>query len=252
MEQREFLRKQMLKKTREQIEEKFAGKEIHIIKAINLLSDLESINNLMGENVSEWKLRQPTGEAEKEFLNLEKNVKNINEQKEKLTEFIQKEMNTEFPNFSTIATPIIGAKLLASAGSKKRLCFAPASTIQVLGAEKALFNHIKHKARCPKHGHLFNHPLLQRLPKQKRGKAARIMAGKLSIALKQDYFNGENTSKEVIKELEKIIEKISNEPEKIKKPNFSQQKNNSEHKTFTLKKEKHSLKNRIKKKFLQK
>ncbi|HNV01207.1 MAG TPA: hypothetical protein PKK60_02150 [archaeon] len=233
MEQREFLRKQMLKKTREQIEEKFAGKEIHIIKAINLLSDLESINNLMGENVSEWKLRQPTGEAEKEFLNLEKNVKNINDQKEKLIEFIQKEMNTEFPNFATIATPIIGAKLLASAGSKKRLCFAPASTIQVLGAEKALFNHIKHKARCPKHGHLFNHPLLQRLPKQKRGKAARVMAGKLSIALKQDYFNGENTSKEVFKELEKIIEKISNEPEKVKKINTLSQKNSPEHKTFT-------------------
>ena len=151
MNQREFLRKQMLKKTREQIEEKFAGKEIHIIKAINLLTDLESINNLMTENLNEWKLRQPTGEAEKEFLNLEKNVKNINEQKEKLIEFIEKEMSTEFPNFSTIATPIIGAKLLASAGSKKKLCFAPASTIQVLGAEKALFNHIKHKtSQCKK------------------------------------------------------------------------------------------------------
>jgi nucleolar protein 56 len=237
MEQREFLRKQMLKKTREQIEEKFAGKEIHIIKAVNLLSDLESINNLMSENVSEWKVRQPAGNAKNAYTELEKNVQNIGEEREKLIEFIQKEMSEEFPNFSVIATPIIGAKLLASAGSKKRLCFAPSSTIQMLGAEKALFNHIKHKAKCPKHGHLFNHPLLQKLSKQKRGKAARVLAGKLSIALKQDYFNGENNTKEVLSKVEKTIEKISQEPEKIRKPPvFLEQKsqnNQSQHKTFT-------------------
>ncbi len=209
MEQRDFLRKQMLKKTREQINEKMAGKEIHIIKAINLLSDLDSINNLMNENASEWKTRQPTGEAEEAFRVLEKNTESIAQEKEELIKFIEKEMNTEFPNFSTLATPIIGAKLLASAGSKKRLCMMPASTIQVLGAEKALFAHLKKNAKSPKHGHLFNHPLLQNLPRFKRGTAARIIAGKLSIALKQDYFNGENTSKEVLAEIIKKIDELA-------------------------------------------
>jgi len=219
MEQREFLRKQMLKKTREKIEEKFAGKEIHIIKAVNLLTDLESITNLMKENFSEWEKRSPTGEAQKEFVVLEKNVKTVEEEKKSLIEFIEKEMNEELPNFSAIATPIIGAKMLASAGSKKKLCFFPASTIQVLGAEKALFAHIRKGAKSPKHGHLFNHPLLQNLPRSKRGNAARIIAGKLAIALKQDYFKGENTSEETKKEISKKIEELAKAPEKIKEQN---------------------------------
>jgi nucleolar protein 56 len=212
MDSREELRKKLLKKTREQINEKFAGREIHIIKAVRLLSDLESINNLLMENTSEWKVRNPTGEALENFSALEKNNESIAEEKNKLVEFIEKEMSAEFPNFSAIATPVLGAKLLASAGSKQRLCFMPASTIQVLGAEKALFAHMRRHAKSPKHGHLFNHPLMQKLPRIKRGQVARIIAGKLSIALKQDYFNGEDTSRIVLKELEEKITKIFNEP----------------------------------------
>jgi RNA processing factor Prp31 len=216
----------MLKKTREQIEEKFAGKEIHIIKAVNLLSDLDSINNLMSENLNEWKIRNPQNEAQNQLETLQRNTIQIQEEKTKLIEFIEKEMQEEFPNFSQIATPIIGAKLLSEAGSKKRLCFMPASTIQVLGAEKALFAHLRKNAKSPKHGHLFNHPLLQNMPRFKRGKAARIIAGKLAIALKQDYFKGEDTSKKVKEELEKKIIEIRNEPEteaqKQKEKNYEQ------------------------------
>ncbi len=215
MEQRDFLRKQMLKKTREQINEKFAGKEIHIIKAVNLLSDLDSINNLMRENLNEWQVRTPSGEALEKFGDLEKNTLLIEEEKAKLNLFIETEMKAEFPNFAEVATPIIGAKLLSEAGSKKRLCFMPASTIQVLGAEKALFAHLRKNAKSPKHGHLFNHPLLQNLPRFKRGKAARIIAGKLAIALKVDYFGGENTAAETKKLLEERITLIANEPETL-------------------------------------
>jgi len=212
MDARIELRKKLLKKTKEQMNEKFAGKEIHIIKAVRLLSDLDSINNLMSENASEWKLRQPSGEAAEAFTQLTENTERIASEKKKLMEFIEKEMGEEFPNFSVLATPVLGAKLLASAGSKKRLCFMPASTIQVLGAEKALFAHMRKHAKSPKHGHLFNHPLMQKLPRFKRGRVARIIAGKLCIALKQDYFNGENTSTKTLKELEKQIEKIASEP----------------------------------------
>jgi len=212
MDARVELRKKLLKKTKEQMNEKFAGKEIHIIKAVRLLSDLDSINNLMSENASEWKMRQPSGEAANAFTELTENTERIASEKKKLMEFIEKEMSAEFPNFAVLATPVLGAKLLASAGSKKRICFMPASTIQVLGAEKALFAHMRKHAKSPKHGHLFNHPLMQKLPRFKRGKVARIIAGKLAIALKQDFFNGENTSKEVLAELEKQIAKIAAEP----------------------------------------
>jgi hypothetical protein len=222
MDLRTELRKKLLKKTREQINEKFAGKEIHIIKAVNLLSDLESVANLLKENTSEWKARAPTGEAQDAFIKLENNSKNIEEEKKSLTEFVEKEMRIEFPSFSVLATPILGAKMLASAGSKKSLCFFPASTIQVLGAEKALFAHMRKGAKSPKHGHLFNHPLLQNLPRFKRGKAARLIAGKLAIALKVDYFNGKIDADEMKKELEEKIREIFEEkatPEEERREN---------------------------------
>jgi hypothetical protein len=240
MEQREFLRKQMLKKTREKIEEKFAGKEIHIIKAVNLLTDLDSVSNLLMENLSEWKKRSPTGEAMDAFNSLEENLKNIEGEKKTLTEFIEKEINAELPNFSAIATPVLGAKMLASAGSKKKLCFFPASTLQVLGAEKALFAHLRRGAKSPKHGHLFNHPLLQNLSRTKRGNAARMIAGKLAISLKQDYFGGENTSEEVLKELREKIDVLAKAPEKERQQKeetqfvpFPSTAKKSESKTFT-------------------
>jgi len=237
MEQRDFLRKKLMKKTREQINEKFAGKEIHIIKAVNLLTDLDSINNLMRENLNEWQVRAPSGEALDAFGELETNTLGIETEKAKLNEFIQKEMRTEFPNFSEVATPIIGAKLLSEAGSKKRLCFMPASTIQVLGAEKALFAHLRKNAKSPKHGHLFNHPLLQNLPRFKRGKAARMIAGKLAIALKQDYFGGENTSAETKKLLEEKITLLLQEPateeQKQKEMEYEQINADRRRETFT-------------------
>ena len=230
MNNRDIIRMKMLKKARESINQKLAGREIHIIKAVNLLTDLDSVNNLLKENASEWKQRKPTGEAIREYQQLEENTQKIEEEKKSLTEFIEKEMASEFPNFSALATPIIGAKLLSSAGSKKRLCFSPSSTIQVLGAEKALFSHIRKNTKSPKHGHIFNHPLMQKLPRSKRGKAARLIAGKLTIALKQDYFGGENTSKQVLNELELEIEKIALEPEKEKKKlsNHDSEKQNKE------------------------
>lgn len=204
---RELLRKRIMKSTINKMTEKMAGREVHIIKATKLTSDLESIINLLGENVNDWEKRQPSNDAMICLEELKKNKDLIEKEKNNLDEFIKNEMEVELPNFSNICGHILGAKILAEAGSKKNLAFFPSSTIQVLGAEKALFSHIKKKTLPPKHGHLFNHPLIQKLPKNKRGKAARIIAGKLSIAAKLDYFK----SKEKIdlkKEVEELINKL--------------------------------------------
>lgn len=224
MEEREFLRKKLMQRTRDKIEEKMAGKEVHIIKAVNLIKDLEAVNNLMNENISDWGKRNPSGEANEMFSELSKNTSLLEEERKKLVEFINKEMAIEFPNFSVLATSIIGAKLLSEAGSKKALTLMPASSLQVLGATKALFAHLKRKATSPKHGHIFNHPLIQKLPKSKRGAASRLIASKLSLALKIDYFNGENKSTEMLKELEEKISLLATAPEKEKtsKPAFNQ------------------------------
>ena len=90
------------------------------------------------------------------------------------------------PNMSHIAGPQLAAKLVAQAGGLKRMSTFPSSTIQVLGAEKALFKHLKSGSRPPKHGLIFQHALISTSPKKVRGKIARALAAKLTIACKAD------------------------------------------------------------------
>ena len=79
----------------------------------------------------------------------------------------------------------------------------PASTIQLLGAEKALFRHIKTNAKSPKHGIIINHQFVQKAQRKNKGKAARILADKLSLCARLDYFKGEFKGEEYKKELER-------------------------------------------------
>ncbi len=96
------------------------------------------------------------------------------------------------PNFAMVAGPTIAAKLIAHAGSLRRLVEMPSSTIQILGAEKALFRHMRNKKRNlpPKHGIIHEHQLIQKSKEEMHGKAARALADKLGIAVKVDYFKG--------------------------------------------------------------
>ena len=204
---RKRLREKLMKKTQTEIAENLAGAEVHIIKAVKLISDLDAVSNLLKENVIDWEKRNPGEGAIKMLDQLKQNQISIETEKQELTNFIEKEMDKELPVFASVAGAVLGAKILAQAGSKKRLAFLPASTVQLLGAEKALFNHLKKQGQCPKHGHLFNHPLIQKLPKPKRGKAARILAGKLAIAAKMDYF-GSTEDIDLLGDAEKKIAKL--------------------------------------------
>jgi nucleolar protein 56 len=124
-------------------------------------------------------------------------------QRDALLEYLELIMQQHTPNIKTVAGPTIGAKLLAMAGSLERLSRMPSSTIQLLGAETALFRHLRNnKARPPKHGIIFNHVLLQRAPKPMRGKVARALADKISIASKVDYFKGEFIGDTLYKQVE--------------------------------------------------
>ncbi|MBM3282003.1 MAG: hypothetical protein FJY86_01515 [Candidatus Diapherotrites archaeon] len=112
----------------------------------------------------------------------------IKKEQTRLNDFVVRQMKDLAPNFSELATPTIAAQLLAKAGSLKHLSELPGSTIQVMGAEEALFSHLKTKTRPPKHGYLFNHPLVKPLPKHARGRMARTLAGKLAICIRVDVF----------------------------------------------------------------
>lgn len=127
--------------------------------------------------------------------------------RKKQESYLEKTMQGYCPNVTSVAGVAIGAKLLAKAGSLKRLSTLPASTVQLLGAEKALFRHLRTGARSPKYGLIFEHDLIGKLDRKSRGKMARCLADKISIAAKVDYFKG----KFVGDQLKKMVEKRCNE-----------------------------------------
>lgn len=92
------------------------------------------------------------------------------------------------PNVTHLAGPIVGARLVALAGGLEPLARLPASTVQLLGAERALFRHLREGTRPPKHGVLFQHPTIRRAPRWQRGALARAFAGKLAIAARADAY----------------------------------------------------------------
>ena len=143
----------------------------------------------------------------KPILNLAEQLDNLYQLKEKQKEYLEKVMKRICPNMLAIAGPLIGAKLTQHAGSLKHLTEFPASTIQLLGAEKALFRHMKTGARPPKYGLIYSHQLIAQAKKKDQGKVARGLADKISIAVKVDHFKGEFIGDKLRKQLEKKFKK---------------------------------------------
>jgi nucleolar protein 56 len=132
-----------------------------------------------------------------------------------LADHIEAAMEVVAPNIKELLTAAVGARLIAKAGSLARLATMPASTIQVLGAEKALFRALKTGARPPKHGILFQHPLIHSAPKWQRGKIARAVASKVAIAAKIDYFRHAGRDATIAEKLKVRLDEIR---EKYKEP----------------------------------
>ncbi|MHA1508212.1 MAG: C/D box methylation guide ribonucleoprotein complex aNOP56 subunit [Promethearchaeota archaeon] len=119
------------------------------------------------------------------------------------------------PNLFALVGGLIGAKLIAKAGSLKKLAFMPASRIQLLGAEKALYRFLKTGEKRPKHGLIFQWNLIRGSKPWNRGKISRVISGKIGISAKVDYFGGEFVADVLSK---KINEKIQEIEEKYPKP----------------------------------
>jgi nucleolar protein 56 len=132
-----------------------------------------------------------------------------------LADHIEFAMETVAPNIKAMLTASVGARIIAKAGSLSRLAVLPASTIQVLGAEKALFRALKTGTRPPKHGLLFQHPLIHAAPKWQRGKIARAVASKLAIAARIDVYRHAEKDLSISKRLDTRIAEIQ---EKYKEP----------------------------------
>lgn len=128
--------------------------------------------------------------------------------RETLEGYIEAIMKEVAPNITALVGPKLGARLLSLAGGLENLAKLPASTIQVLGAEKALFRALRTGGKPPKHGVIFQFPAIHRSPRWQRGKIARALAAKLAIAAKVDYFTGRFIGDKLREELDKRIQEV--------------------------------------------
>ncbi len=136
-------------------------------------------------------------------------IHDLFQRKRQLTEYIEASAKGAIPNMSAVAGAVIACRLLNLAGGLEKMAKMPSSTIQLLGAEKALFRHLKDKTKAPKYGALFAHPLIQQAPKERRGKVARLISAKLSLAARTDFFSKEDKSEEFTNQLQMQVKRFT-------------------------------------------
>jgi nucleolar protein 56 len=173
----------------------------------------------MGADLAETDLTQIQG--------LSRNVLEMYKLRESMEAYLDRTMEEVAPNTKAIVGALLGARIIAIAGGLQSLARRPASTMQVLGAEKALFRSIKTGARPPKHGLIFQHTLVHDAQRWQRGKIARAIAGKLAIAVRIEAFGGAFVGNKLKKDLDRRIEEIRQkypEPPPIKEQKPREQK----------------------------
>ncbi len=158
------------------------------------------VKDAMGANLEKADIRMILAFAE--------DVKLIYGMRKSLSEYVETLMKRHCPNVAAVAGPSTGAELIAEAGSLQRLAMLPSSTIQLLGAEHELFKHLKDKKqRPPKVGVLHSHPLVTSADKRKQGRVAKILADKISIAARVDFFKGAFVGDRLLEEVKERLAK---------------------------------------------
>jgi len=140
--------------------------------------------------------------------NLCKTVLELYKLRQMLEDYLDTAMEEVAPNIKAVVGSLLGARLIALAGGLTNLAKMPSSTIQVLGAEKALFRSLKTGTRPPKHGIIFQHAFLHEAKKWQRGKIARAIAGKLAIAARTDAFGVRYVGEALRADLERRVKEI--------------------------------------------
>jgi len=119
-------------------------------------------------------------------------VISLSEYRVQLSEYLKNRMAAIAPNLSVMVGDLVGARLIAHAGSLMNLAKAPASTVQILGAEKALFRALKTKHDTPKYGLIYHASLIGQCAPKNKGKISRVLAAKCSLAIRVDALGEES------------------------------------------------------------
>ena len=118
-------------------------------------------------------------------------------------------MHAVAPNLSALIGEIVGARLISHSGSLVNLAKCPASTIQILGAEKALFRALKTRSNTPKYGIIFHSSFIGRAGAKNKGRISRYLANKCSIASRLDSFADEPTDLYGLKMKEQVEQRLN-------------------------------------------
>lgn len=151
-------------------------------------------------------------EAIKDLAQLELDIA---EKMEKLDKYLEQSTKQLMPNITYLIDYKIAAELLAKAGTLQKLAIMPAGTLQLLGAEKALFKHLKFGSRPPKYGTLFKLPVVNTAGRFERGRIARIYATKLAIAARADGISKNFIAPKLKEQLDKALAKAASKPKRF-------------------------------------
>ncbi len=157
-----------------------------------------------------------------ELAGLAQMIQQLESRRERLEAYLIQRAESLTGNLAHVVGPLLAARLVSIAGSLEKLARMPASTVQTLGAERALFRHLKTGRPPPKHGVLFQHPLVHTAPWWQRGKIARVLAAKAVIAARADWAGsrdvGESLKASVLKAVETIRKKYPSPPKRKGRP----------------------------------
>jgi nucleolar protein 56 len=191
------------------VREHYSGKDAELLQMVRTLDEMDTVINLLSERAADWYMvRHPAfsrkyrrtpahilvrtmREKSRGALGrVAGEIEQLAETRTALAKEVSARANDVMPNTSAMIGGLVAARLMAHAGGLLSLSRLPASAVQVLGARTALFAHLKTHSPSPKHGIIFQHRRVHNAPREVRGRVARVLAGKLAIAARLDYFRG--------------------------------------------------------------
>jgi nucleolar protein 56 len=203
------LREATVAATREAVTERERADDQQLVHAVRAMDDTARTANELAERLAEWAGSlfddpgtgidgartvagiEPADPTEERAVSLAERVVDLADERDDLEHYIRERAPTVYPNLSEMAGPVLATRLVALVGGLESLAKKPSGTVQVLGAEDALFAHLRGHAPSPKHGIIFTHEYVRGTRREDRGSAARAFAGKLTIAARIDHYSGD-------------------------------------------------------------
>jgi nucleolar protein 56 len=205
------------------VREREMADDQQLTHSVRAMDDCERTANELRERLVEWagsrgidadpatlaerEATDAADPAERRLLGLAERIRALDTEADALRRYVEAVAPSVAPNLADLAGPRLAARLISLAGGLETLARKPSGTVQVLGAEDALFAHLQGGAPPPKHGVIYTHEYVRGTDPEQRGSTARALAGKLSIAARVDHYSGEHRP-ELAAELDERIERI--------------------------------------------